>query len=50
MTVDLYCKVGFGDHLCNDPEEELANVNLHSVVSCDDGQQKTMFWELEVIL
>lgn len=39
----MYCVVKFMEHLCDDPKEELDDVELPEPV--DD---KTMFWQLEV--
>ena len=47
----MYCRVGFGDHLVDDPQTELSDLELPEVVTYDEEtnrKKKSLFWELEV--
>ncbi len=45
----MYCQLGFGQHLTENPQQELGNVELPAAVPATTQQtSKSMFWELEV--
>lgn len=50
MFADIFCKVGFVEHMCDDPEDELDDVHLPRTIPPNlrtNRKMKSMFYELE---
>ena len=53
IFTEMYCRVGFADHMYDDPEEELESLELPQIIPANEKsnrKEKTMFHELEVCI
>lgn len=51
--LDMFCELGFVEHMCDDAEDELDDVHLPKAIPPNlktNRKGKTMFYELEVCL